>query len=507
MSIALVAHAADSVDRLHLWAGVADVDAVPALTWKLNGNAIVPTTLRPLTKILDRPPADTTVYTGFFELGNLAPSTEITVEVAAGGERVERRFRTLPAQVPEGVGARFNVLLLSCFHRLEDKTGTAGTMLSQLKVKPDLTIFAGDQVYLDLPTTQNFEDNKQWLTNKFQNDYLDNWFGDRRAAADPRAIPRGYPQVLGLAPAAFMPDDHEYWNNYPFMATLIQNSWTEDGRKSWKAAAEALYQGFQQTTAARSGSTRVLKIPPLSILMLDTRSQRPSESRDKPGDLLGEPGRKALMDWISELEKEARTPRPSFGMLVTGQSLFSPAAGAAKGAIADYEFPDYKADYAFMVQQVERVTRAGLPIVLATGDVHWGRVLRADDPGSSGATVFEVISSPTSLVSAVVADQAKEVWGTIKGLFGKADPWPRHSDPALPPPRFGSAGQYSTTMTQNTKGKPAAMRGNQAFMLRFAQAGGGLDVEVTAYPLSDDPSFNAAEQWTTGWQLRPRRNA
>jgi hypothetical protein len=505
VAVALVAHAAASPDRLLLWVGVADVAAPPVLTWTLDGNAIAPAVVRPLTRVLDgalAADADTDVYTGIFELAPLAPSTSYTVEVAAGAQRVERRVQTLPAQVPAGVGNRLNVLLLSCFHQLEDKTAVAGTVLSQLKVKPDLAIFAGDQVYLDLPTTANFQDDAAWLANKFQNDYLANWFGDRRAG-----VPPGYPQVLGLAPAMFMPDDHEYWNNYPFKATVVQNSWTAPGRARWKQAAEAVYRGFQQTAAVPFGAARTLDVEPLSILMLDTRSQRSMESRAAPGDLLGGPGRDALRAWVDRLVQRARDPQPWFGLLVTGQSFFSPRAGAAKGAIADYEYPDYDADYGLMVQEVERVTRAGLPLMLLTGDVHWGRVLRADDPGAPGAAVFEVISSPTSLVSTVFMDEAKEAWGAIKGLFGKADPWPRHSDPASPPPRFGSAGQFSTAVTRRTTGEPAAMRGNQAFMLRFTRVGAGLDVDVAAYPLSADPSFDAVEQWTTQLQLRPPRNA
>jgi hypothetical protein len=44
-------------------------------------------------------------------------------------------------------------------------------------------------------------------------------------------------------------------------------------------------------------------------------------------------------------------------------------------------------------------------------------------------------------------------------------------------------------------------------MLRFTRVGAGLDVDVAAYPLSADPSFDAVEQWTTQLQLRPPRNA
>ena len=157
-----------------------------------------------------------------------------------------------------------------------------------------------------------------------------------------------------------------------------------------------------------------------------------------------------------------------------------------------------------MLAQLERVTAAGLPVILATGDVHWGRMLRADDPAHAGATVFEVVSSPTSLVSSVFVDQVKDVWGTIKGLFSSPDPWPRH--PGKPPERFGSARQYTPSLLQRIPtGKPTAMRGNQALMMRFARAAGGLDVDVSCYPLSSNAVFDAAEQWSTVLQLRAPR--
>jgi PhoD-like phosphatase len=507
MALALVPHAADAAGRLHVWVGLADVNPAPAPSFRVNGAPVVPTTLRPLTPVLTGAlgaRADTTVFTGFFELRDLPPGLPVTLEVTAGTERIERRVATLPARVPDGPQDRFNVLLLSCFHQLEDKTGTAGAVLSRLKVTPHLTLFGGDQVYLDLPTAADFKDDAAWLGNKFQNDYLANWFGDRRSG-DPRTVPPGYPQVLSLAPGVFMPDDHEYWNNYPFKATVIQNSWSEGGRRRWTQAAEAVYRAFQEHPALGLGAPRAIDVEPLSMLMLDTRSQRALDSRARAGDLLGAPGRKALADWVDRLVAHAGDARPWFGMLVTGQSFFSPAAGPARGAIADYEYPDYAADYAYMVEQVERVTRAGLPVILATGDVHWGRMLRADDPAAPGATVFEVISSPTSLVSSILVDQAKETWGAIKDLFGPSDPWPRHGEPAKPPERFGRAGQYSPTLVQRTTGKPAAMRGNQAFMLRFARSASGLDVEVTCYPLSGNAAFDGPEQWSATLQLRPPR--
>ena len=80
---------------------------------------------------------------------------------------------------------------------------------------PDLCLFMGDQVYLDLPTIQAFDEDPKWLAKKFEQDYVRNWFS------------RGFTEGLGLGPLAFIPDDHEYWNNFPHVSPFIQNSWSE----------------------------------------------------------------------------------------------------------------------------------------------------------------------------------------------------------------------------------------------------------------------------------------
>jgi hypothetical protein len=512
MALTLVQHIS-SPDRLHIWVGVSDADAPPALTWQIDGQPRAPDrVLRPLEAVLEHSlalKARTNVFAGFFEFEGLAPDSEHEITMKANGEAIVRRVRTLPDEVPIRPQDRLNILLVSCFHRLEDKTGTAGKVLSQLKVRPHLTLFAGDQVYLDLPTQVNFPDDRQWLADKFQNDYLDNWFGHRTPGADPGMIAAGFPQVLALAPCGFLPDDHEYWNNYPAWTTPVENSWTKAGRDNWKAAAEAVYRGFQQTGAAKFGEARTIEIAPLSILLLDTRSQRAPESRERPNDLLGKDGSQALRNWVSALTRSVGTPEARFGMLVTGQSFFSPPAGKLKGAVADYEFADYEADYRFMLEQIGRLTQAGVPLILATGDVHWGRVLAAVDSAVPSAPVYEIISSPTALVSTVIADQAKEVWGAVKGLFRGPEPWPRHSDPEQPPGRFGAWNQYRPALLTRIedRAKPTAMRGNHALMLRFSRSGGGLDVSVTCYPLAADDGFNAREQWSTEFRLRPPRGA
>lgn len=515
MPLTLIAHAPNTAtpsDRLHLWVGLISDGLPPSLSWRVDGRAVTlePVDakrpgLRPVLEGILAAQAAVTVYRGDFLLSGLVPGKPVTIELTAGAESVVRILRPLPASIPSEPQDRFTVLLASCFHQHEDKTGKAGRVVSNLRVRPDLSIFAGDQVYLDLPTDLNFDDDESWLANRFQNDYVTNWFGDT-SGVSPAQVPGGFPQLLALAPAMFMADDHEFWNNYPFWSVQIGNSITEGGRGRWTRAAEATYRGFQQPADATFGAARTLVIDPLSILMLDTRSQRSTQSRKNAGDLLGKAGRDALEAWVDDLVDRAGKDEPRYPMLVTGQSLFQPPAGAISGKFADYEFRDYKGDYAFMVAQIERLSIAGLPLLLATGDVHWGRLSEATDPAAGGAPIFEIISSPLSLVSTIGIDRVKEAWGVIGSFFGGRNRWPRHSDAQMPSPRFGNAGQYHAVVCNLANQRPATMRGDQVLMLRFVRAGGGLDVDVMCHPLLDDIDFDTKEQWSTTLRLRRLRN-
>src|SRR5258707_13942556 len=58
--------------------------------------------------------------------------------------------------------------------------------------------------YTTLFRSKDFLDDKKWLADKFEQDYSLNWRG-----------PLAYTNVLAAAPSISLPDDHEYWNNYP----------------------------------------------------------------------------------------------------------------------------------------------------------------------------------------------------------------------------------------------------------------------------------------------------
>ena len=178
----------------------------------------------------------------------------------------------------------FNVLLVSCFYQGEDVQGVAGTVISELKgaAQPHLTLLVGDQVYLDLPTQVIFPAEPDRLADKFEADYRRNWAG-----------PGGFGQVLAAAPSACIPDDHEYWNNFPNATPVVANTWTAGGRAAWQLAARQLFEGFQRSYDGQLGDAFTLDVAPLSFFLADGRTFRDPDRRF----MLSRAGRDQLDAW------------------------------------------------------------------------------------------------------------------------------------------------------------------------------------------------------------------
>jgi hypothetical protein len=192
----------------------------------------------------------------------------------------------------------------------------------------------------------------------------------------------------------------------------------------------------------------------------------------------------AMQTWVSDV-----IDRRLFGVLVTAQSLFSKPAGELGGAISDFELPNY-ADYRPVMTQLQRLADAGRPVLCLTGDVHWGRMVAARDIRTQRLAFYEIIASPASLVSTVGVDQVKVVGGFLGELFGRPNPWPRHSDPAEPPDFLASevfAGQFRCSTLHRQKG-------NHVALLRFSQTGGGMQFQVTYWPISRDSTIGAPQE-------------
>lgn len=475
MDIVLHPRAAPRSDCLRVWIGAFQVTSAPALAWSLDGVAAEPAALRPISSVRTddllpaKPETIPRTFAGVYEFAGLEPDSLHTISVSAAGSLRALDIRTLPRKIPTDLDGSFNVLLVSCHHSAEDRRGLSGIIVSQIKalVRPQLSILAGDQVYLDLPTLKEFKDDERWLADKFERDYTENWRG-----------PDGYARVLDAAPSISIPDDHEYWNNFPHPSPFIQNAWSQDGRDRWRKAAQAMFRGFQlpyPNNPDNLGEAFIIDVHPLSFFIADTRSGKDQDRRFT----MTETGHKQLSDWVDGVIDEKR-----IGVFVSGQSAFEDPISSTKGAIADYELPNY-GDFGRIMTTLQRLIDKGRrPFICLTGDVHWGRIAAAQDITTGRTAITEIISSPSSLVTTVGADTIKRIGGFFHGIFGASDPWPRHSAPSEPP-AFVASGALGGRFPCSTIHR---QKGNHVAVLSFSQAGGGLECLVTYWPIHADSS-------------------
>lgn len=315
---------------------------------------------------------------------DLQPRTPLTVQLLANGQpQADASLMTLPSQLPTLEEKPFTVLLGSCFCKREDAEGAVGQTYGQLPTgsRPDVKILCGDQVYLDDPWAHYL-----WHTHdiselevEFFSNYRDTWM----------QAP-GFRQLLTQGANYFCPDDHEFWNNAPNVATVIRDTWSRSGRQEWFATARQFYQMFQNPA---SGAT--FTVAPLSFLIADTRSNRSSDQTDfmRPSDF------QAVAQWIQNLTGP--------GVLVVGQPLFSDKAGFLSGTFSDWNLSDFD-QYG---QLAPLLAQSPHSIVILTGDVHYGRI--AWCTLISGGELIEVISSPMSLVDKL----AEGSWEEAPNLF------------------------------------------------------------------------------------------
>ena len=342
---------AAAAGRLRVWTGVFAAGAAPpAIHWTLDGAAIAATPVRALTPAHAH---DSRTFTGVFDLpapGTIASSHRIVAR-ATGVSSAVLTMRSVPGTIPAGGWLR--ILMTSCYHQAEDREGLAGRASRNIPPaeRPDLSLLMGDQVYLDLPTLRTFPDDEAKLAAQFEIDYRKNW--DRTG---------GLEDVLEAAPSVCCPDDHEYWNNFPHRSPIIQNSWSESGQRNWKRAADQVFDAFQVAVPAQRGDPVVIDIDPLSVIVLDQRSRR----HDDRAATLTPDALTRLNAWVDRLVAERK-----FGAVVTGQSLLDKPVGTHEGKVADWMLANY-GDYAAVVSALSRLAEAGRPVLLLTGDVHWG---------------------------------------------------------------------------------------------------------------------------------------
>lgn len=301
-------------------------------------------------------------------IDGLEPGQDYVVEFRSRHDQkwelLETAFvSTLPTTLPTASKQPFTVGIGSCFYTKHDG-GRAGRAYEALfkseQYKPNIKFLVGDQVYVDIGLGLYPLDTGD-CQDRIADDYAESWELLR--------------SILRRGGTWMLADDHEYWNNYPYLKGfnpyLITLDLSDSFKKRWVNAARMGVEVIQQVQTIRSfdiGSD-------ISFCVADLRSER-----TKKGFLSSE-SFELLSAWIENLA----TP----GVLVIPQPLI-----ADKGKKYDFNLPDWP-----QYDEILRLMQdAKHDIVVLTGDVHYGRVSQVQI-GNSNNKLVEVITSPISNLS------------------------------------------------------------------------------------------------------------
>jgi hypothetical protein len=364
------------------------------------------------------------------DLSGLQPNTRYPLVVRVDGVvKARLEVTTLPTRLPYETEPSFNIMVGSCFCRMQDDDGSVGKTFAQLPdgAKPHLKFLMGDQVYLDSPFYKYFARRSETtLARWFLDNYVNTWGQD--------GLQQGFNHLLTGGANYFCADDHEFWNNAPFFGALWVNTWSAAGRAQWWSLAEALYTIFQSDRVVRA-----IEIGDLSVRIVDTRIKRQHDH----GNFIPAADMTTLENWVANLKAP--------GLLVLGQPIFAGKAGP-KGHLTDWNLPDFT-QYADLCKILLSSRQS---IVILSGDVHYGRIASARLP--SGAELVEIISSPMSLVD----KSSGESWSEAPFWF---------PDAAIP-----GVGRIQIGTLRTWK-----RFANHFITLELNQRGGGLNLRVRTW--------------------------
>jgi len=299
---------------------------------------------------------------------DLTPGQDYTVafEARNQGQWVQLEiafFSTLPVGLPDATSKPFTVGVGSCFYTKHDG-GRAGSAYEALfkdeDLRPDITFLAGDQVYVDIGLGL-YPLNEEDCQDRIADHYAESW-----------ALLRS---VLRRGGTWMLPDDHEYWNNYPYLQGfnpyLVTLDLSDNFKNHWERAAKTGVEVIQQVQTMRT----FMLGQDLAFCLADLRSERFDDG------FVSEAAFVQLIDWVKGLT----TP----GVLVIPQPLI-----ADKGNEKDANLPDWQQYNQLLIA----IQNGAHDIVVLTGDVHYGRVAQVHI-GNSTNKLVEVITSPMSNLS------------------------------------------------------------------------------------------------------------
>ena len=274
------------------------------------------------------------------------------------------RFRTLPGALPpKGQGA-FTMGLASCYYSHRD-AGQAAAAYKTLydrgasAVRPDITVLCGDQVYLDIGfDSLSLIPNE--IRERISEDYAEHW--------------RELGSILSRGGTWMLPDDHEFWNDYPFVDSLIPTLAAlklGNVRKAWKQAALDAVKNIQRCPVVEFFS--IGKGPTeLTVCLADVRTYRTKKGFLPNNDF------QRLLAWARG--------RKSPAILVLSQPLVVTRNKTERNLLS------FGSQYA---ELLDALASSPCDIVVLSGDMHFGRIASVEI-GHLGTRLIEVVSSPLS---------------------------------------------------------------------------------------------------------------
>lgn len=295
---------------------------------------------------------------------------------------LQATFSTLPKSLPAQGEKPFTIALGSCFSNADDDGRVAAAYAALYdsgdeNFRPDVTFLVGDQVYLDIGFA-SLVPFSNFIRSRAANHYANNW--------------QALSNIFTRGGTWMLPDDHEYWNDYPFNDVNIlalKALKIPSVRDTWEKVANDGVNNIQ--------SARMLEIitigDDLSICLANFRSQR-TRKKFMPDAEFTE-----LLNWANNL----RCP----GVLVTSQMLLdAPSEG-------ERNLPSFAEQYAHLI---EALAASGNDILVLSGDVHFGRIANVK-LGTKGATLTEIVSSPLSNLKGWLNGFASDVAGNNPESF------------------------------------------------------------------------------------------
>ena len=271
------------------------------------------------------------------------------------------RFRTLPRRLPDKERGSFTIGLASCFYNHRDGGRAAASYKALYErgdawVRPDVTALSGDQVYLDIGF-DSLSLIPREIRERIADDYALHW--------------QALGSILTRGGTWMLPDDHEYWNDYPFTDSLIPTLLAlklPHVRKYWRRAARDGVTNIQCSPRVESFSIG----DDLSVCFADLRSHRSQQKFLPDSDF------QTLLQWAGG--------RTCPGVLVLPQPLI------VERNDLERNLRSYRTQYS---QLLKALGSSRHDVVIMSGDVHFGRI--ASTPlGGQGARLVEIISSPLS---------------------------------------------------------------------------------------------------------------